>query len=118
MTRCRRWILAAVLAAAAPAPRARAEDAKGTSPPVKEQVKRGFKETGRAIGRGATAVGHLFRDGAKETWKASRPGREKVKESGREVGRGAARAGKAVGGAATDAGRNVKSAVKGEGEAK
>ena len=115
MLRPHRSILAAALVALAPASAARAEE-EASGPSAKQQIKTGFKETGRAIGRGATALGHLFRDGAKETWKASKPGREQVKEGGREVGRASAKAGRAIGGAAKDAGRSVKQAVKGDGE--
>lgn len=109
-----RWILAAALAALPPAHAVVAEE-QASDPSAKQQIKTGFKEAGRAVGRGAVAIGHVFRDGAKETWKASQPGREKVKEGGREVGHAGAKAGRAVGGAAKDAGRSVKSAAKGNG---
>ena len=110
------WICSAALAslvALSPAPVRGEEQPEGSS--AKQQLKSGFKEMGRAVGRGATGVGHAFRDGAKEAWRASRPAREQVKEGGREVGRASAKAGRAVGEAAKDAGRAVKSTVKGEG---
>ena len=135
MLRSHRSILAAALVSIAPASAVRAEE-QAASGSAKEQIKAGFKEAGRAIGRGATAVGHLFRDGAKETWRATKPAREDVKdagrevghasakvgreigqasaEAGREIGRASAEAGRNVGEAAKDAGRNVKQAVKGE----
>ena len=115
MARRYRWMLAAAAVALAAALPVLAED-QASGPSAKEQVKSGFKETGHAIGRGATALGHVFRDGAKETWRATQPGREKVKDAGREVGHGAKNAGQAVGEGAKKAGRSVKAAVAGDGK--